>query len=117
MAATSAMMMFGWLALRNSLTLEHSSRAFELSMACAEQGLLQLLDNPEYHGNETLVVGSGDCFILPIGGAGNENRTLCTEGTSGGVTRRMEVIIERLLPSIRIYAWQEADTFSTCSYE
>ncbi len=117
LAVTGSMLLFGWLTLRNTETVERSSGAFELAMTCAEYGLMELMKDSNYSGNEVLENERGTCDILPTGGAGNENRTICTEGMSGDVTRRIEIIVERLLPSVRVYAWQEVEFFSSCSYE
>ena len=116
-AVTGTMLLLGWVSLRNSVTLENSSKAFESAMTCADNGLIELLEDSQYSGNEEIANGDGTCWILPIGGSGNENRTLCVEGVYQDVTRRMEIIIQRLLPSIQIYSWQEVGYFSSCSYE
>ena len=116
LTVTATMLMLGWLAMLNSRILEQSGEAFEFAMTCAEHGLLGLFEDNTYQGNEDLSVGEDTCSILVIGGAGNDDRSLCTEGTSGNATRRLEIIIERILPSIEIFAWQEVEFFSSCSY-
>lgn len=117
MMVTGTMLLLGWIALRNSDTLAHSGQAFENAMTCAEHGLYELQHDLNYSGNEEIFIGNDNCFILRTGGGGNENRTLCTEGMSGNTTRRLEIIIERLLPSVNIFAWQEVEFFTSCSYE
>ena len=116
LAITGTMLLLGWLALRNSVVLEQSHKAFELAMTCAEHGLLELFEDSTYSGGEFLDNDDGDCLVLTVVGSGNEDRALCTEGVSSDATRRFEVIIERLRPSIEIFAWQEVDVFSSCSY-
>jgi len=116
-AVTSTMLLLGWVTLRNSATLERSSKAFEMAMTCGEHGLIELLEDSQYSGDQIIVSDDGTCWVLPVGGSGNENRSLCVEGIYKDVTRRMEIIIQRLLPSIRIYAWQEVEYFSSCPYE
>ncbi|MFH1671149.1 MAG: hypothetical protein ABIA92_06270 [Patescibacteria group bacterium] len=113
---TGTMLLLGWLTLRNSQIIEQSGRAFELATTCAEHGMIELFEDGNYTGDEDLTLSDGTCSILRTGGSGNENRTLCTEGMSGGTTRRFEIIIERILPSISIFAWQEVELFTSCEY-
>ncbi|MBU0766924.1 hypothetical protein KKF55_04035 [Patescibacteria group bacterium] len=115
-AVTGTMLLLGWLTLRNAQIVEQSGRSFELAMTCAEHGLIELFEDGNYMGGEELTASDGACNILRTGGSGNENRTLCTEGMSGGSTRRFEIIIERILPSISIFAWQEVELFTSCEY-
>jgi hypothetical protein len=116
-AVTGTMLLLGWLALRNSDTAERSAKAYELARTCAEVALEELFEDNAYLGNEELSLSQGLCYILPIGGTGNENRTVCTEGESGGTVRRLEIILDHILPSIEIIAWQEVEFFTSCSYE
>ena len=116
MAVTGTMVLLSWLTMRTSATIESSTQAFELAMTCAEQGLLSLFKDGGYGGYEEFSTGDGICDILPIGGAGNENRTLCVEGTKDGVTRRLEIVVQKVLPAIRILSWQEVDMFAFCTY-
>ncbi|MBU1911050.1 hypothetical protein KKG16_01405, partial [Patescibacteria group bacterium] len=102
-AVTGTMLMMSWLTLRNGQILEQSGRAYEMAATCAEHGLLELFEDNVYIGNEDLAIGDGTCSILTVGGSGNESRTLCTEGVSGGTTRRLEIIIEKILPTIEIF--------------
>ncbi|MBU2259847.1 hypothetical protein KKC44_04545, partial [Patescibacteria group bacterium] len=85
---TGTMLLLGWLTLRNAQIIEQSGRSFELAMTCAEHGLIELFEDGNYMGDEDLTLSDGTCSILRTGGSGNENRTLCTEGMSGGTTRR-----------------------------
>ncbi len=102
--------------LQNGMTFQQSAQSLEYANTCAERGLMQLFLDSSYSGNETMNFSDGSCAILVVGGYGNENRTLCTEGIAGSHTRRMEILISRLLPSIQIFAWQEVATITACSY-
>ena len=102
--------------LENGVTYEQSTQALEHAQTCAERGLMSLFLDSGYAGQETIVLPSGTCDILQPGGFGNENRTLCTEGVSGAHTRRFEIVLEHLLPSIQVYSWQEVATITACSY-
>ena len=102
--------------MKNGMTFQSSSQSLELAHTCAERGLLKLFEDSGYAGSETLNFTEGTCEILKTGGFGNENRTVCVEGISGAHTRRFEIIISALLPSIQIYSWQEVATITACSY-
>ncbi|MEQ1849515.1 MAG: hypothetical protein ABL890_02920 [Candidatus Peribacteraceae bacterium] len=96
-------------------SVQQSARAVAAAEACAEIGLEALRNNPSYAGDETHTLDTGvTCEVLSIGGTGNTNRLLCTEGVVGDTTRRLEIVISSLYPQIRISSWQEVSTFSLC---
>lgn len=101
--------------MENGITYQSSAQALENAQTCAERGLMNLFLNSGYTG-EAIELDNGDCTILQPGGYGNVNRTLCIEGVSGAHTRRLEIVLERLLPSIQVFSWQEVATISSCSY-
>ena len=103
-------------AMENGVTFQSSTQALENAQTCAERGLMSLFLANGYTGAETLALSEGSCEILQPGGFGNDNRTLCLEGISGSHTRRIEIVLERLLPSIQVYSWQEVATITSCSY-
>ncbi|MDD5623443.1 MAG: hypothetical protein PHI23_01895 [Candidatus Peribacteraceae bacterium] len=102
---------------RSGYTIQQSSQALVYAQSCAERALLTLREDSAYAGMEDITFSGGSCSILRVGGSGNENRSLCTEGAVGNTTRRLEIILKRLLPSTQVYSWQEVDVFSACSYE
>lgn len=108
-------MMLSIASLQNGLAFQTSAEALGLAQACAERGLRSLQQDSNYDGNEEFVYPNGICEVLPPGGYGNENRTLCVEGVSGSYTRRFEIIIAQLLPSVSIYSWTEVPIFTSCS--
>lgn len=116
MTVAGSIFLNGWLALRNSETFEGSAQSFEYAVTCAERALRDLFEDVDYAGDETVNFSNGSCYILPISGSGNNNRTVCTEGVFGDNTRRVEIIIEQVLPEITIFAWQEVEFFTSCSY-
>lgn len=103
-------------ALENGVTFQASTQALENAQTCAERGLMSLFLDSGYTGTQTFTLTDGTCSILQPGGFGNDNRTLCLEGVSGAHTRRIEIVLERLLPSIQVYSWQEVATITSCSY-
>lgn len=116
LAITTSVLLLSTSAARTGLSLKHSSEALALAQACAEHALLRLRNDSGYGGNEIHALGNGTCEILKVGGTGNENRTICTEGVRGDTARRMEILIARLLPSVAISSWQEVTAFTSCSY-
>ena len=102
--------------MENGITFQGSTQALENAHTCAERGLMSLFLDSGYTGDESLTLTAGTCEILQPGGFGNENRTICVEGLFGAHTRRMEIVIETLLPSIQIYSWQEVATITSCTY-
>lgn len=102
-------------AARTGLTLETSGRALNFASTCMESALLSLHTDGAYAGNETQTFTYGSCRVLAVGGSGNGQRTICTEGLSGSTTRRLEVTISRIIPSIRVVSWQEVPSFTLCT--
>lgn len=115
-AITASVLLLSTSAASTGISLQQSSEALALAQSCADHAMLKLRSDSGYAGNETLVLGNGTCNILAIGGIENENRTLCTEGLRGDTARRLEILIERILPSVTVYSWQEVTAFISCSY-
>ncbi len=102
--------------LQNGITFQGSAQALENANTCAEYGLMQLFLDNGYTGDETIDLTQGSCAVLQPGGYGNDNRTLCVEGTHGDHVRRMEIVLSQILPSIQVFSWQEVATITACSY-
>ncbi len=115
-AVVGSFLILGIASLQTGQSLEKSSQAFAFAQTCAERALNNIFDDIEYTGNESLTFEEGTCDILVIGGSGNNNRTICTEGTSKNATRRLQIIVERVLPSISVYSWEEVSIITACSY-
>ncbi len=84
------------------------------AQACAEYALKELRKDPSYAGNDIMSLGTGSCEILPVGGIGNNNRLICTEGQVGDVFRRLEIVVRDVLPKVKISSWQEVSLFTLC---
>lgn len=98
-----------------NFAVEQSGKALAAAHACADSALLSIRENPSYDGNEFLTVDAySTCEILPIGGTGNTNRLLCTEGQVGDTIRRFEIVISQIFPQVTIASWQEVSLFSLC---
>jgi hypothetical protein len=113
-AILSSLLLLGISANQVSLSVKESTQAFAGARGCAEVAMLKLRQSPSYAGNEFLTLGTGQCEILPIGGIGNNNRSVCIEGTSGEAMRRLEVAVNQVLPQTTVYSWQEVSIFSLC---
>lgn len=113
-AILSSLLMLGTTANQVSFTVQQANQALAQAQGCAEYGLLKLRVNPLYAGNEVVTMGAGTCEVLPIGGIGNNNRLLCTEGQVGDVVRRLEVVVNQILPQTTVFSWQEVSVFSLC---
>lgn len=113
-ATASSLLLLGWAAEQNGLLVQQSAQAYEFAQTCAERGLREMRRDLNYAGNTTFSFERGSCTIGRIGGAGNEKRMLCVEGYSGDSTRRMELSIDRLYPTVTIRSWEEVSSFSLC---
>lgn len=113
-AILSSLLLLGISANQVSLSVQQSQQALATAQACAEYALLQLRESPSYAGNEFLALGNDRCEVLPVGGIGNNNRAVCTEGTSGDAIRRLEIAVSQVLPQTKVYSWQEVAVFTLC---
>lgn len=116
MAIVISLLLLSIAAERTGLSLQQSSQSFALAQLCAEHALLSLHEDLGYTGDEQLERSYGTCDILVIGGSGNSNRTICTEGISGNTVRRFEILVRKVIPSVEIYSWQEVELFTACAF-
>jgi hypothetical protein len=114
-AILASLLLLGNSASILSLSIHQSAGAQAAAQACAEYALQKLRNDPTYAGNETRTFPDSTCDILSIGGIGNENRLLCTEGHQGDAVRRLQIIIERVLPAVRIGTFEEVPVFTLCT--
>ena len=92
---------------RLALDSQESERARQLANACAEHALASLLASNTYAGNETLNLTGYSCYIGVPGGSGNTNRTVTANSTVSNYTRRVQLTITQLTPTLTISSWQE----------
>lgn len=114
-AILASLLLLGISANHVSLSVLQANQALANAQGCAEYGLMKLRESPSYAGNEFVTIGSDQCEILTIGGIGNNNRVLCTEGSVGDSIRRLEIVIDQILPETTILSWQEVAIFSLCT--
>ena len=113
-AILSSLLLLGISSSQISLTVQESSRGLAAAQGCAEYALHKLRVSPSYAGNEVRTMGSDTCEVLTVGGIGNNNRAVCTEGRAGEAIRRLEIAISQILPQTKVYSWQEVSVFSLC---
>lgn len=111
----TSVLMLGTNSAQVHFAVEQSGKALAAAYACAEKGLQKLKENPGYTGNEFFSIDAqSQCEVLPVGGTGNANRLLCTEGQVGDTVRRFEIVISQIYPQMIISSWQEVSSFSLC---
>jgi hypothetical protein len=113
-ATATSLLLLGWAAEQNGLLLMETAQAYEHANTCAERALRELRINSSYAGSQTFALPRGSCEIRAVGGAGNNNRTLCTAGYSGDNSRRLEIEIDALYPKVIIKNWKEVSGFTLC---
>ncbi|MDD4287056.1 MAG: hypothetical protein PHO20_00505 [Candidatus Peribacteraceae bacterium] len=116
-ATLGSLLMIGVGSLQIGFTVRQSEQARLLAQTCAERALRALWEDTSYTGVEELTFDEGQCDILRVGGSGNDGRSVCAEGRVGPTVRRYEILLERILPSIRVSVWREVEQFAACSYQ
>lgn len=111
----TSVLMLGTNSAQVHFSVEQAGKALAAAHACADTALLRLRDNPNYAGDEFLSLDAqSTCEILPIGGTGNTNRLVCTEGQVGDSIRRFEIVLSQIYPQMTVASWQEVPWFSIC---
>ena len=113
-AASISLALLGWASEQNGKLAIDSMRALEYARTCTEHALLALGQDSGYDGNETIVMPYGECVLMAVGGTGNEDRTICAEGSSEQSIRRLEVSVMQVRPQVAIETWREVTSFSLC---
>jgi len=94
-----------------ALSEQESHRALALANLCAEQALMKLESILSYSGNESIIIGSESCDILAISGSGNFTRTVKTQSTVSGHTKKVQVVVSQISPTMQIASWEEVADF------
>jgi len=94
-----------------SLDEQESNRALALANVCAETAAMKLVSIFHYAGNESIIEAGESCDILPISGSGNMNRTVKTQSTVSGYTRKIRVKVAQVSPLMVILSWEEVGEF------
>ncbi|PIP30120.1 hypothetical protein COU12_01720 [Candidatus Jorgensenbacteria bacterium CG10_big_fil_rev_8_21_14_0_10_54_38] len=89
---------------------EMAHRALALANLCAEAGLMKVISILNYAGGESIIVDGESCDILAVEGSGN-SKTLKTESTVSGYTRKLKVSISQISPAVTVSGWEEVADF------
>lgn len=114
MSISLSLMLLGWAAEQNGVTLERAAQAYGNAQACAEQALLSLRMDSGYAGSEQVTFAQGTCAIAPVCVTGDDDRIVQVTGVSGESTRRLEIDIAQLLPETQVRSWTEVTSFTPC---
>lgn len=103
-----------WLAIGNAKSAQ-SNYAADTAKAmadyCVEMALLNVHTNLNYYGGDTISNLDDTCTIVAVSGKGNRGRVIEATGTSGTITRKVKVQIDRVRPQIQLLSWQEVADF------
>lgn len=113
-ATSTSLMLLGWAAEQNGLLVEQSGQAEEYARTCVERTFRMLRSEPSYAGGETVTFPKGTCVIHPVLGDGGNDRRICVEGVSGRSTRRFQVEVSEVFPSIKTSSFAEVVAFTSC---
>lgn len=103
-----------WLGVSNAKYAQannYADQAKAMADYCVEMALLNVHTNLNYYGGDTITNLGDSCVIVTVSGKGNRGRTIQAIGTSGTVTRKVQVEIERVRPQIKLISWQEVADF------
>lgn len=109
-AIATTLLLLGLNSSRLSFSLEQSHQAQGLATACAESALQAIWANESTTGTQTLTLGSGTCTYT-ITNLGGEQRKITASGTVQTVTRKVQLSISALNPTITVSSWQEIADF------
>jgi len=101
---------FGLLAISEtnmSLEKTQSSQADFLANLCAEQALMELKENINYQGNETIEAEGGNCQILPVEG----NWVIEVIANFQNQIKKTKITVTQVNPKMVISSWQEVADF------
>lgn len=105
-AITTSLILLGLGSSRTSFAVEQSNQAKALVNACAETALMKIADSVPYTGSDTLTLGQGTCGY-EVTSQGGQNRTIIASSTVGTIIRKVNIVINKISPSIQVVSWQE----------
>ncbi len=113
-ATATSLMLLGWAAEQNGLLVSQSAQAEANARGCIERTLRTLRAEPSYAGGETLSTERGTCVIHPVVGDGTNDRRICVEGAYGKSTRRFQMVVSELFPTVKTSSFSEVVAFTQC---
>ena len=109
-AITLSLILLGNGSSRTSFALQQSTQAKGLANTCAEEALQQIRDSTPFSGSGNLTLGQGTCSYTVTKQLG-QNRTIIAFGTVGTIIRKVNIIINKINPTITLTSWQEVADF------
>lgn len=109
-AMAVGVLLSGVIHIRSSLTGQQSQRAKGMANACAEEALQRIWTLSTFTGSGNLTLGSGTCTYT-VTNLGGTNREINAIGLAGSATRKVEVQITQVTPTITVSSWQEVSSF------
>lgn len=88
---------------RNTQKMEGGEIAFQIAESGIENGLLRLLRNPNYTGENNLSIGNGTVDIVVTG---SNPYTITSTATGGNFTRTLQVVVN-YNGNMTITSWRE----------
>ncbi len=110
--AATSLVLLGLARQQSSLAATQSAQALEFARTCLERGIRSLRSDLSYDGGLAATFSEGSCLLRHFGGFGNADRTLCAEGRSGNAVRRLEAVLQRVLPTTSVDSWVEVSDFT-----
>lgn len=86
------------------------SQAKYATETCVEEALERIRDSIPYSGIDTLILNNGSC-TLEVTSTGGENRIIKATGVIGNSTRKIQITIDQITPTINIASWEELANF------
>lgn len=88
-----------------------AATSYFLALACAEHALIELKNDLNYTGNETMTIDGQNCFIDIIDevleGNKNQYRIITASSNINNVIKKVRVKIMQVNPEIIIRSWRE----------
>jgi hypothetical protein len=109
-----SLVLLGLASEQSGFNIVQSMQAYEHANTCVERALRTLRSDLTYEGDVTAALTNGSCTLKKIGGTGNADRIICSEGRSGQSVRRLEVYVREIFPRVKIASWKEVDQFLLC---
>jgi hypothetical protein len=92
----------------NLLDSEFKEMSSSLSEACVSTALFKIAQNESYAGNESVVIGSYNCSILPLESAGGQKIIKAT-ATVQNSTTNLRVTVDKT--TLQVIYWEEIPAF------
>ena len=96
-----------YISLNQKLSLigqDKSIKAYYLANACGHYAVLQIQDNQNYTGDETIEIEGNSCYIEAVSGSG-ETRTIFASSQVGQYQKRIKIEISQISPETKIDYW------------